>query len=69
MRFRSKGTPFVVAFMVCVSGVWLACRGEEQPQEMRGVRPFMRMKLEASSKVLEGLTTENFRMIGEGAHA
>jgi hypothetical protein len=27
----------------------------------------MRMKLEASTKVLEGLTTENFRLISEGA--
>jgi len=27
----------------------------------------MRMKLEASTKVLEGLTTENFLMISEGA--
>ncbi|HXY36417.1 MAG TPA: hypothetical protein VEI07_19430 [Planctomycetaceae bacterium] len=69
MRFRSKGTPFVVAFVVCTLGVWLGCRGDEPPQNMRGVRPFMRMKLDASSKVLEGLTTENFRLIGEGARA
>jgi hypothetical protein len=27
----------------------------------------MRMKLEASTAILEGLTTENFRMISEGA--
>ena len=31
------------------------------------VRPFMRMKLEASNKVLEGLTTEDFRLVREGA--
>ncbi len=67
MRFTNRATPFVMAFLFCGLGVWLTCPAQETPQHMRGVRPFMRMKLEASSKVLEGLTTENFRMISEGA--
>jgi hypothetical protein len=67
MRFVNRGTLFIVAFSVCAFGFWLTCRAEEPPQSMRGVRPFMRMKLEASTKVLEGLTTENFRLISEGA--
>ena len=67
MRFASKWTPFIVALPLCGLGVWLNCSAQEMPQHMRGVRPFMRMKLDASSKILEGLTTENFRMISEGA--
>ena len=67
MRLGSRWTPFIVAFSVCGLGVWLTCRAQETPQNMRGVRPFMRMKLDASTKVLEGLTTENYRMISEGA--
>jgi len=67
MRFRTKWTPLIVAFSVCGLGVLLTCRAQETPHSMRGVRPFMRMKLEASTKVLEGLTTENFLMISEGA--
>jgi len=69
MRLGSKWTPFIVAFAVCALGLWLGCRADDPPQRMRGVRPFMRMKLEASSKILEGLTTENFRLISEGARA
>ena len=67
MRFVSRATPFFVAFLVCGLGLWLTCPAQEPPQNMRGVRPFMRMKLEASNKVLEGLTTEDFRMIRDGA--
>ena len=67
MRFTNRATPFIVASLVCGLGVWLTCPAQETPQNMRGVRPFMRMKLDASTKVLEGLTTENFRMISEGA--
>jgi hypothetical protein len=69
MRFGSKWMPFIALFSVGALGLWLSCRGEDPPQQMRGVRPFMRMKLESSSKVLEGLTTENFRLISEGARA
>jgi len=67
MRLRGRWIVAIVVLPVFASGVWLACRADEPPEAARGVRPFMRMKLEASSKILEGLTTENFRMIQEGA--
>jgi cytochrome c556 len=67
MRIRTRLIVSIVALAVSVSGVWLACRADEPPEAKGGVRPFMRMKLEASSKILEGLTTENFQMIRAGA--
>ena len=67
MRFSTNWTPFTVALSLCGLGVWLTCSAQETHQSMRGVRPFMRMKLEASTKVLEGLATENFRMISDSA--
>ena len=55
----------VLAFFA--TGMWLACPADQPVKVQSGVRPFMRMKLEASSNILEGLTTEDFRMIREGA--
>jgi hypothetical protein len=67
MRFRAKRIVPLVMVTVLATGVWLVCRADEPVEAGRGIRPFMRVKLEASSKILEGLTTENFRMIREGA--
>lgn len=58
--------PAVAAVAVLVSGVWFTCRGDEPPSPKGSVKPFMRMKLEASNKILEGLTTEDFRAVREG---
>ena len=62
-----KIVPAVAAIAVLTCGVWLTCRGDEPPSPKGSVRPFMRMKLEASNKVLEGLATEDFHMIRDGA--
>jgi cytochrome c556 len=67
MRFGNRTTPFVVVFAICAFGFWLTCPADEPPVKDRGVRPFMRQKLEASTRILEGLTTEKFRLISEGA--
>jgi hypothetical protein len=48
-------------------GTWLACRADERPHIEGSLRIFMRTKLDASSKILEGLTTEDFQKIREGA--
>ena len=67
MRLQTRWIVAIVLLAVSASGMWLACRADEPPEGKLGVRPFMRMKLEASSKILEGLTTENFQMIRDGA--
>ncbi len=67
MRSRTRAIVSIVTLGVSVPAVWLACRADEPVEVGRSVRPFMRMKLEASSKILEGLATENFRMIRDGA--
>ncbi len=67
MRIQTRWIVSIAALAVFVSGAWLACRADEPPEAKVGIRPFMRMKLEASSKILEGLTTENFQMIRAGA--
>jgi cytochrome c556 len=59
--------PAVAAVAVLACGVWFSCRGDEPPSPKGSVRPFMRMKLEASNKILEGLATEDFHMIRDGA--
>lgn len=59
--------PIVVASAVSTFGLWYACRADEPLSPKGSVKPFMRMKLEASNKVLEGLTTEDFRLVREGA--
>lgn len=42
-------------------------RPEEDDQERKGLNHFMRLKLGASGKILEGLATEDFDLIKEGA--
>jgi len=67
MRIGTRGILPIVAIALAASGVWLSCRADEPPSPRGSVRPFMRVKLEASNQILEGLTTENFQMIREGA--
>jgi len=67
MRIRTTRILSLIVIAVFASGVWFACRADERSNRIRDVKPFMRMKLEASTKVLEGLTTENFELIAEGA--
>jgi len=67
MRIGTRRILPIVVLALTASGVWLACRADEPPSPRGSVRPFMRVKLEASNQILEGLTTENFQMIREGA--
>src|SRR5579872_389683 len=67
MRKQAKWTLTVGICVTFVAGAWLAYSADEQPKVVGGVRTFMRMKLDASTKILEGLTTENFAMIRDGA--
>ncbi len=50
-----------------VAATFLAARGQEKGKHTRA--EFMRMKLEFSKKVLEGLTLENYEMISKNAKA
>jgi hypothetical protein len=47
----------------------LAARGQEQPARARTRAEFMRMKLEHSKKILEGLTLEDYPTIVKNAQA
>jgi cytochrome c556 len=68
MRFeRRQLFLFVVAMAAVLCGIGFICRADEPPSPKGGVRPFMRVKLEASNKILEGLATEDFRLVREGA--
>ena len=57
----------VGAIAVATGGLWYVCRADEPPSPKGSVRPFMRMKLEASNKIPEGLATDDFRLVREGA--
>jgi hypothetical protein len=50
---------------------WTGLTAQEQPPAKKDVelRAFMRKKLDASSKILEGLCTEDAALIAEGARA
>jgi hypothetical protein len=50
-----------------VAATFLAARGQEKGKPTRA--EFMRMKLEYSKKVLEGLTLENYETISKNAKA
>ena len=67
MRNRKRLIVLFGVLAVFTTAVWLTCRAAEPVEVGPGIRPFMRMKLEASSKILEGLTTEDFQKIREGA--
>ena len=54
----------VVAAVICGAG-WVAAR--EAPQRPDAVADFMRVKLVHCQDVLEGLTTENFDLVGKAA--
>lgn len=51
---------------MCFAGMLLPSRAAEDPSE-DAVRAFMRGKLDAAENVLEGLVTEDFKAIQEGA--
>jgi len=54
----------VVAWLACMPcASWPAAAGEDEPT----LREFMRKKLESSSIILEGMTTEDARLIRRGA--
>lgn len=58
----------IAAFVVAGAYGWWAHSADDPPKGVNNdVRAFMRMKLEASTKILEGLTTENFQLIRDGA--
>jgi len=55
------------ALMAAGTGAWLVSPAAEPPVGNEGIHAFMRMKLDASSKILEGLATEDFALIRSGA--
>lgn len=62
----------LAARMVVCLGTVVLCSGQPVqsalPQErVPALRKFMRAKLDAASQVLEGLTTEDFKLISAGA--
>lgn len=50
-----------------LAGAAWSADGDDEPRGKDAVRAFMRGKLDASSDVLEGLTTERFDLIADGA--
>jgi hypothetical protein len=52
---------------LALAATFLAARGQEQPRRTRA--ELMRMKLEHSKKILEGLTLENYPAITKEAQA
>jgi hypothetical protein len=67
MKVRAKWILGISAVMALDSGAWLAYPADEPPRIDDGIRAFMRTKLDASSKILEGLATEDFHLISDGA--
>lgn len=56
-----------VALTAVATCGWLAGADDAAAKVDNDVRAFMRVKLEASTRILEGLTTENFQLIRDGA--
>jgi cytochrome c556 len=67
MRNRVKWMLGVAVCGAFVASAWFACTADDRPRADANLRAFMRVKLEASTKILEGLTTEDFQKIREGA--
>lgn len=71
-HFRRHG---VVALTLMAAAVfttsisWFMVRAEEEKSSDRSLSAMMRKKLEASSQILEGLTTEDAPLIQKGANA
>lgn len=64
---KTSATHLLVALaLIAASVAALGSRGQEIPQENKRAE-FMRQKLDYSKKVLEGLATEDFAAITEGA--
>jgi hypothetical protein len=60
----------VVTMTALLAGIWLAAPGlsqEKKPTKEEALREFMRKKLEASNQILEGLITEDAKMVAVGA--
>jgi hypothetical protein len=71
-RLKRRGLIVAVIAFVLGTGAWIA-RSDDDPQERAGgrddipLRDFMRQKLDASNKILEGLVLEDPALIKEGA--
>lgn len=69
-RFNLKQLAVLTVFGAVSAFAWITYAADEpkavQPLN-NDVRIFMRAKLDASTKILEGLTTENYQMIRDGA--
>ena len=65
------GFSLAIGAMILAGGVWFVMAEEDKPKPVakakETVRQFMRKKLAATQDILEGLTTEDFEMIGRGA--
>lgn len=63
-----KRGQILVLCLAVIGGVWISI-GQSAPPKVNDVRDFMRVKLEHSKKVLEGLTTDDFDLIAKNAQA
>lgn len=55
---------FSVAMMLVGFVAWA---GPDKPKQKEDLAVFMRQKLDASAKILEGLTTEDFQLVTQGS--
>jgi hypothetical protein len=67
MKSTTARTALAALALLTVTTTFLAARAQDKPRVTRA--EFMRMKLEYSKKVLEGLTLENYDMITKNAKA
>ncbi len=67
MNSHNSRTTLVALTILTLATTFLAAQAQDNPRTTRA--EFMRMKLEYSKKVLEGLTLENYTMITKNAKA
>lgn len=67
MRVRVKGAVFAMGLVA--GSIWLSegLQAEKPEKPVNPAKTFMREKLKDAQKVLEGLATEDFKLIKEGA--
>lgn len=67
MDLKKRKGPITFLAVVAVAVTFLAARGQEQPTRTRA--EFMRLKLDYSKRILEGLTLEDYAAIVKNARA
>ena len=69
MNLSNRKRIVLGSLALALAATILAARGQEQEQKPHSRAEFMRMKLEYSKKVLEGLTLEDYPTIAKNAQA